>query len=106
MNKTIIVLALSLGISACAMEQRKVEKELKHPPAVNCATAQGDIRALQHEKANVAERMAEGVTSIAPAGIVVGVLSGTEGTKFEVATGEYNKMIDQRIAEIKNTCGL
>ena len=106
MNKPIIVLALSLAISACATEQRKVEKELKHPPAVNCATAQGDIRALQHEKANVAERIGEGVTTIAPTGIVVGVLSGTEGTKFEVATGQYNKMIDQRIAEIKNTCGL
>jgi len=88
------------------MEQRKVEKALKHPPAVNCATAEGDIRTLQHEKANVAQRIGEGVSMIAPAGIVVGVVSDTEGAKFEVATGEYNKMIDQRIAEIKNTCDL
>ena len=37
---------------------------------------------------------------------VLGILTGTETTKLKVATGEYNKMIDQRIAEIKATCGL
>jgi hypothetical protein len=33
-------------------------------------------------------------------------VTGTEKEKVEVATGEYNKMIDKRIAEIKETCGI
>lgn len=47
-----------------------------------------------------------GVTAIVPAGLVIGLVTLTEGTKIEVATGEYNKMIDARIAEIKSTCGV
>ena len=35
---------------------------------------------------------------------VVGVLTGTEGTKLRVAAGDYNTQIDQRIAAIKSTC--
>jgi len=44
--------------------------------------------------------------SIVPAGLVIGLITGTAGAKMHVATGEYNKMIDQRIAEIKQQCGI
>ena len=73
---------------------------------VNCATAQGDIRVLEAEKAHVAERILEGATAISPAGAVIGILTGTEGTKLEVAIGTYNKQIEARITQIKSTCGL
>jgi len=102
-----IVLAICLVVSlaACmASKQKKVEQEMKQP--INCATAEGDIRALNHEKAHVAEQIAEGVTSLVPASLVVGLVTGTEKTKIEVGTGEYNKMIDKRIAEIKEKCGV
>jgi hypothetical protein len=58
------------------------------------------------EKAHVAEQVALGVTAIYPAGLVIGLLTGTEGTKLKVATGEYNKMIDEKIAEIRAACGV
>lgn len=61
---------------------------------------------LQQEKANVAQRIVEGATAIYPAGLVMGVVTGTEGTKLQVAVGEYNDKIDKRIAEIKQTCGI
>ena len=93
-----------ISLVACAAKQKKVEQEMKQP--INCATAEGDIRLLQHEKAHVAQQIAEGVTAIFPAGLVLGVVTGTEKTKAKVAIGEYNKMIDQRIAEIKETCGI
>ncbi|HEV2056717.1 MAG TPA: hypothetical protein VGV06_16370 [Methylomirabilota bacterium] len=32
--------------------------------------------------------------------------SGTEGTKAQVESGEFNRKIDARIAEIKSTCGV
>jgi hypothetical protein len=99
----VLLASLSLG---CAMDQRKTEKSLDDPAPVNCATADGDIRVLKSEKAHVAQQAAEGVTAIVPAGIVVGILTGTEGTKFQVATGEYNKKIDARIALIQRECGV
>lgn len=100
-------LALCSGLAAlgCAFQQEKVEQELAKPATIRCATAPGDVRMLRQEKANVAERIAEGVTSIYPAALVIGVLSGTEATKLKVATGDYNEMIDRRIAEIEKACG-
>ena len=102
---SIVLLALA-SASGCAMEQKNVEKQLNDPSAVNCATADGDIRLLRSEKSNVAEQVAEGATAIYPAGLVMGILTGTEGTKLKVAAGDYNKKIDARIAEIKSTCGI
>jgi hypothetical protein len=102
-----IVLAICLVVSltACAAsKQKKVEQEMKQP--INCATAEGDIRTLEHEKAHTAQQIAEGVTALVPASIVVGLMTGTEKEKLKVGTGEYNKMIDKRIAEIKETCGV
>jgi len=100
----VLVVSLALSMASCAMQQEKVEKEMKQP--INCATAEGDLRALEKEKAHVGEQIAEGVTAIVPMSLVVGVLIGTESTKFEVATGDYNKMIDKRIAEIKAQCNI
>lgn len=97
---------LALVWAGCAMQQKEVEQQLAQPAPINCATAPGDIRLLQHEKAHVVQRIAEGATAIYPAGLVVGVLTGTETTKMQVAIGDYNKKIDERIAEIKSTCGI
>ena len=98
-----IVMAPALG---CVMQQKKVDKEVTSGAPVNCSTAEGDIRVLQSEKAHIAEQVVEGVTAIAPAGLVLGILTGTETTKLKVAVGEYDKHIDKRIAEIQSTCGL
>lgn len=104
---TSLALFLIVGVSAgCATDQKKVLEELEEPAAVDCSTAQGDLRLLHHEKANVAERALEGATAIYPAGLVIGLLTGTEGTKVKVALGEYNEAIDKRIAQIKATCGI
>lgn len=101
------VLFLVAGMStSCARSQKKVLTEVQDAGPVDCSTAQGDLRLLNHEKANVAERVAEGITAIYPAGLVVGVLTRTEGTKYKVAVGEYNAAIDRRIAQIKAACGI
>jgi hypothetical protein len=91
-------------LASCAVQQKDVEKEMKQP--INCSTASADLRVLQQEKAHVAEQIGEGVTAIVPISLVVGLVTDTEGTKIQVATGEYNKMIDKRIAEIKAQCGI
>jgi len=77
-------------------------EEMKEP--INCDTAEGDIRILQQEKAHVAQQVLAGVGSIMPAGIVIGLVTRTQKTKVRVAIGKYDKMIDERIAEIKEQC--
>ena len=104
MNKVILLGCVVMLMPACAMKQKKVEKEMKQP--INCATAEGDIRVLQGEKAHVASEAANGVTAIVPASLVIGLVTLTEGEKIRIATGEYNKAIDKRIAEIKAQCGV
>jgi hypothetical protein len=106
MKKILVVILVLVVFPACAMKQKKVEKSLEGAGPPNCATAEGDLRVLESERANVAERIGAGVTAIAPAGIVIGLLTGTEGTKMRVAAGKYNEAIEQRIAEIKAHCGV
>ena len=98
-----LVLVCAAG---CAMQQAQVEQQLQNPGPINCATAPGDLRVLQSEKATALQQLAGGVSAITPAGIVLGAATGLEGTKVQVATGEYNQMIDKRIAEIRRACGL
>jgi len=71
-------------------------QEIKQP--VQCATAKGDLRALTAEKAHVGKQIGAGVGAIVPISLVVNLASNTEGTEFKVASGEYGKMIDERIS--------
>jgi hypothetical protein len=50
--------------------------------------------------------LATGVTTIVPIGLFTSAAMGTTGTNIKVATGDYNKMLDDKIAEIKKTCGV
>jgi hypothetical protein len=101
----VVLASVALLSAGCARKLRAEEKAVA-AEQVNCATAEGDIRVLQGEKAHVAQQVAMGVTAIYPAGLVVGLLTRTEGTKVRVATGEYNKKIDEKIAQIRTTCGV
>ena len=104
MKKEIAVIFAAMTLAGCALQEKRVEQSLTQP--INCDIAEGDIRVLESEKAHVGRQVVAGVTSIVPAGIVLGLVTGTTGTKFRVATGEYNQKIDQRIADIKRTCGM
>ena len=92
-------------LPACAtFKQKEALKDMKQP--INCSTAEGDLRMLKSEKAHVAQQIAEGVTSLIPVGAVIGIVTGTEVAKLRVAVGDYNKVIDKRIAEIKSECNV
>ena len=104
MKKEIVVIFAAMTLAGCAFQEKRVEQSLTQP--INCDIAEGDIRVLESEKAHVGRQVVAGVTSIVPAGIVLGLVTGTTGTKFRVATGEYNKKIDERITDIKRTCGV
>jgi hypothetical protein len=103
---TIVAIFLCALFTSCASD-KTVEKgmqDAKKP--INCATALSDIKVLESEKTRASEQLATGVTTIIPVGLVVNTVEGNTGTNAKVATGEYNKMLDHKIAEIKKTCGV
>jgi hypothetical protein len=90
-------------VSGCA-EHEKKELAAAQAMPINCATAPGDLRVLNSEKASTASKIGNGISMIAPIGLVAGLVTGTEKTKYEVSTGEYNKALDTKIAQIKAAC--
>ena len=104
MKTSIFLLAMAFGLAACSPDFAKEEQDLANP--ANCATAEGDIRVLENEKAHVGQEMLAGVNIFVPAAIVVGVATGNQEEKLEIAGGEYNTKIEAKIAEIKGACGL
>ena len=99
-----LAVALLVAGGCAAPDTKQGEKDLGK--AINCSTAEGDIRSLQAEKAHTSEEIAAGVTSIVPIGAVAHMFKGSEKETLKVGTGEYNEALDKKIAEIKKTCGI
>ena len=104
MRKSGFYFGLGILLAGCAAQEQQVQQRMSQP--INCATAEGDIRVLQSEKTHTLQQIAQGVSAITPAGAVLGILTGTEQTKLSVGAGDYNQMIDDRIAQIKWKCGV
>ena len=108
MIRSILVVSMALLLAACATEKRLKEKEAMEQMAmpIDCRVSEGDLRALNSEKVHTLQRIGDGISAIVPVSVLAGAMTGTEGIKFEVATGDYNDAIDKRIAEIKSKCGV
>jgi len=104
MKYNVLIIVILFLAAACSPISKQAKQDLAKP--VNCATAEGDIRALNSEKDHVGSEIAAGVTAIVPISLVANVATGKEKDHYEVATGEYNKMLDKKIAEIKQQCNL
>ena len=101
---TVAVCAVVTMMAACSPISKEAKQGLAKP--VHCPTAEGDLRVLEKEKAHAGNQALAGITAVAPIGLVTGILTGTEGDKIKVATGEYNKQIEAKMAEIKRICNL
>ncbi len=78
---------------------------------IDCGDAQEDIAALEGEKASVLRRVGQGARFVVPVSVVVNIFqegSGSDKVKerSSIASGDYNKEIDAKIAEIKATCNV
>ena len=104
-TKIALILCIAAVIAGCGPDKYKAVEEGLDAP-INCATAKGDIRMLEHEKAHVGNKILQGVSAFSPAGLVIGTVGNTEKAHADVASGKYNKMIDKRIKEIKEHCGI
>ena len=104
MKKIALLVGMIILMAACSPISKQAQKDMAKP--VNCATAEGDIRALNSEKEHVAGQIVAGVTAIVPVGLVLNTATGNEKAHYQVATGEYNTMLDKKIAEIKLQCSM
>jgi hypothetical protein len=100
---SICAVGLPALLAGCAIQEKKTEQKIESTH-YSCATADGELRALESEKKTTAQRISAGVRSVVPITLVVGLVTGTAGVKYRIASGEYNKMIDAKIAEIKQNC--
>ena len=99
--------ALAL-LAGCSSQAPAPEKEVQANLAksVDCSTAQANIKTLDSEKARTSQEVADGASSIIPIGAVAHMFGGSEEQSFEIGTGEYNKKLDAKIAEIKKQCNI
>jgi len=102
-NLSICIIAAGVLLSGCAIEAKKTAEKIQAMP-INCATADGELRMLESEKKTTMQRIGAGVATVVPIGLVVGLVTATEGTKYRIASGKYNEMIEDKVAEIKKTC--
>jgi len=90
------------GDTKTEKEAAQIEANLNAP--VNCSTAEADIRMLESEKAHTGEQVGKGITSIVPVGLVINLVQGDEDESLKIATGHYDRLIDDKIAKIKKEC--
>lgn len=101
----VLVAAFVAGCSTPApAPEEEVQANLAKP--VDCSTAAADIETLNSEKARTSEEIKAGASSIIPVGAVAHMVGGSEKDTLEIGTGEYNKKLDAKIAEIKQQCGV
>ena len=100
-NKYIVILVVIAGMLAAGIAAAATDGD-RHP--VNCATAEGDLRAIESEKKHAEDKQAESIIAVTPAGALLGLMTGTEHKRLTMLSGDYVKALEQREAEIKSTC--
>lgn len=101
----LLALALLAGCSAQAPAPEKdVQANLAKP--IDCSTAQDSIKLLTSEKARTSQEIEDGAGSIIPIGAVAHLFGRSEKESLEIGTGEYNRKLDAKIAEIKQQCDI
>jgi hypothetical protein len=100
-----ILVALLAGCSSPAPAPQK-EVQANLAKSIDCSTATADIKTLTSEKARTSQEIEAGAGSIIPVGAVAHMFGGSEKESFSIGTGEYNKKLDAKIAEIKKQCNL
>lgn len=102
--KRLALLASVTALVACTSISDDAKEALAAP--IDCDTAEQDIALLEAERASTAEQIGAGIRTVTPVGAVAALLRGDMQDRASVTTGEYNQMIDFKIADIRGVCGL
>ena len=102
------IITLLVLLTGCSSKAPAPEKQVQASldKSIDCSTAQADIEILTSEKARTSQEIENGASSIIPIGAVTHLFGGSEKESFEIGTGEYNKKLDAKIAEIKQQCNI
>ena len=102
------IIILLVSVAGCSAQAPAPEKQVQASldKSIDCSTAQADIETLTSEKARTSQEIEDGASSIIPIGAVAHLFGGSEKESFEIGTGEYNKKLDAKIAEIQKQCNL
>ena len=98
----LVGLAVTSLVTGCGQKYQRVENDLSQP--INCATARQDIQTLESQKVSKSEEAAAGLSYALPTTVFIGAITGTGGAQYEAGTGELNRKIDDRIADIREQC--
>ena len=98
------LLGLSVFLVSCSTVSDTAKYYLDKP--IDCNTARTDIATLEAEKASSAERTMAGVRAVVPSAVVVGMIRTDWSNRKEVASGEYNQAIEDKIVEIQRACNI
>ena len=106
MNKygLVLTVAILLGLAACSSRPSQQEIEATE---IDCNNAQAQIAQLEEERARTSEgRLGRGIQSVAPPAVIVNILRGQYDQNVQIASGEYEQILLDKIDEIERTCGL
>ena len=97
---------LSISASYSWAEQVTGPADADTSAPVDCSTAKDDISTLEHEKKKTSDKAVGGILAFTPIGLVTNVATGGDKMDEEqkLSAEEYNKKIDERIAQIKKAC--
>ena len=97
LNSMISVVMLSIGTTMA----------WAHHQEVDCSTAKDDISTLEGEKKATSDKAVDGILGFTPIGLVANVATGGDQMDEDqnMSAEEYNKKIDEHIADIKASCG-
>ncbi len=93
-----LLMAVGLLLAGCAtpMTMREI-----HAVKPNCARIDKQIAALEKEKRENDQRLLAGIQSVAPALAAINIVAGTYGRNVAIATGDWAKAIDRKLAELR-----
>ena len=97
----------SIGASQAWAEDVAGPADADLSAPVDCSTAKEDIATLEGEKQATSDKAVGGILAFTPIGLVANVATGGDKMDEEekLSHEEYNKRIDERIAQIKAACG-
>lgn len=101
----LIAAGMSIALAGCAAPMAMDDIAAVRP---DCGRVDRQIAALEQEKAQNDKRVLAGVASVAPALAVLNVVQGTYGTNAAIATGQWARAIDAKLAELRRAraaCG-
>lgn len=106
-NAVIPAVLFSVAASLAWAEDAAGPADADTSAPVECSTAKDDVSTLEHEKEKTSDKAVKGILAFTPIGLVANAATG--GDKMDkdqkLSAEDYNKIIDERIAQIKAACG-